>query len=262
MVDRRRRLTTGHGEDGDRAVSDVVAFVFTFSIIITSVGVVSGVGFSVMEDVRDDEQALNAQRSFQTLGENLNQIDRGGVPGRAGEISLSGGLVLVESGSEGPTFEVETDGNTFTSETGRIVYQSSGDDTEILLEAGGVIRKDERSDQGFVVQRPNIVCSTSGSKYAIVSIVEIVGNADTVAGDSTVQIRGREQSSTLLYSDDDATSVTVDYSGSQFDESWNGHFDREGDWDVDTSANTAECDVGSDGHVIVRRTVIEITVVN
>jgi hypothetical protein len=259
MVDRRRRLTTGHGEDGDRAVSDVVAFVFTFSIIITSVGVVSGVGFSVMEDVRDDEQALNAQRSFQTLGENLNQIDRGGVPGRAGEISLNGGLVLVESGSEGPTFEVVTDGDTFTSKTGRIVYQSGGGDTEILLEAGGVIRKDERSDRGFVVQRPNIVC---GSEYAIVSIVKIVGDADTVAGDSTVQIRGREQSSTLLYSDDDATSVTVDYSGSQFDESWNGHFDREGDWDVDTLANTAECDVGSDGHVIVRRTVIEITVVN
>jgi len=210
--------------------------------------------------VQSDEQALNAQRGFQSLGENLNQIDRRQVPGRSGEISLSGGALFADSGSNGPTLEVSTDtGETFTTETGRIVYRS-GDDTRVLLENGAVIRKDERADQGIVVQRPNVVCKGGANPYAVVSIVKLDADVNSIGGDGTVQIVGREQSSTLLYSDT-ASDVTVDYSGSDFQDAWSTHFDRTGDWD--DTGGAAECDFGGgDGHVIVRRTVIEIDFVS
>ena len=252
-------MTTADG--GDRAVSDVVAFVLTFSVVILSVGVVSGVGFSVMEEIRGDEQALNAQRAFQTLGESLNEIDRQQVPGRSGEISLSGGTLLADSGADGPAFEVRTNtGETFTTDAGRIRYRS-GDDTRVLVENGAVIREDEGADQGIVVQRPNVVCEGGANPYAVVSVVKLVADVNGIGGDGTVQIVGREQSSTLLYSDDDATSVTVDYGGSEFSEAWETYFSRTGEWQS-VDGTDAVCDVGGDGRVIVRRTVVEVDFVS
>jgi hypothetical protein len=84
------------------------------------------VGFSAIEEIRGDEQALNAQRAFQTLGESLNEIDRQQVPGRSGEISLSGGTLLADSGADGPAFEVSTS-------TGE--WQSV-DDTDAVCDVG------------------------------------------------------------------------------------------------------------------------------
>lgn len=260
----------------DRAVSDVVAFVLTFSIIITSVGIVSAVGFSVLQDIQADEQSLNAQRGFQSLGESLNEIDRSHVPGRSGEISLSDGALFTRtgSGSDRSTIavSVDTDGDgdltgggdrTYTTDVGTLVYESQADDTRILLESGAVLRKDKRADQAIVVQRPNMVCDTSGSSnYAIVSIVKIVSDENTQGGDGTVQIIGREESSTLLYSDNAAERVNVTFGGgagvgSQYPEAWRQYFASSGDWSSVTSTD-ATCDVGSGGTVIVRRTVINV----
>lgn len=235
----------------------MVAFVFTFSIIITSVGVVSAVGFSVLEDVQADEQALNAQRGFQSLGQNLNEVDRSHVPGRSGEISLSEGALYVDSGGDGPTFEVTVDGGpTYTTEVGTIVYESQKDGTRIALEAGGVVREDEFAERGVVVQSPNVVC---GSDYAIVSVLEVVSDENVRGGEGTIQIVGRERSSSLLYSNT-AGGVTVNYADSEFNEAWAGHFDGSGEW-TNVDGTDAKCDFGgpsSDGQVIVRRTVIEI----
>lgn len=253
---RRIGRTTG---TEDRGVSDVVAFTLTFSIIITSVGIVSAVGFSVLQDVQADEQSLNAQRGFQSLGESFNEIDRGHVPGRSGEISLSEGALYTRtgSGSDRSTLEVNVDGNTYTTDVGTLVYESQADSTQILLESGAVLRKDKFADQAIVVQSPNMVCDTgSGSPYAIVSIVKLTSDENTQGGDGTVQIVGREESSTLLYSDL-AGSVTVDYGDSQYTDAWEQHFDGEGDWST-TGSDEAECSFSGDGQVIVRRTVIDV----
>ncbi len=242
----------------DRGVSDVVAFVFTFSIIITSVGVVSAVGFSVLEDIQSDEQALNAQRGFQALGDNLNDIDRRHVPARSGEVTLNDGRIRVANGSGSSTIEVTTGSDTYTTDVGYLEYLSQDEAARIVLESGAVIREDENADQGIVVRRPNVACRTSGSPYAVVSVVKFVSGSTTKGGDGTVRISARRQSSTLLYSGN-ASSVTVDYSGSEFTDAWNTYFDGADDWTA--SGTSATCNVGS-GHVIVRRTVVEVTLVS
>lgn len=259
-----RLRRTGTTRRTDRGVSDVVAFVFTFSIIITSVGVVSAVGFSVLEDIQGNEQALNAQRGFQALSDNINDIDRRHVPGRSGEVTLNDGRLLVENGSSSSTLGVTVeDGSTTlydgSTDVGYLEYTEQEDDTRIVLESGAVIRKDKNADQGIVVRRPNFACRTSGDSYAVVSVVKIVSSSNTRGGDGTVQIVAREQSSKLLYSSTDATDVTVNYGGSDFADAWGTDFEGAGDWS--TSGTSATCNVGPNGHVIVRQTVIEIALV-
>jgi hypothetical protein len=266
MSDRPRRL--GQTTADDRAVSDVVAFVFTFSIIITSVGVVSAVGFSVLEDVQADEQSLNAQRGFQSLGESFNEIDRSHVPGRSGEITLSEGALFVRTGggSDRSTLgvSVDTDGDgdlmgggdqTYSTDIGTLVYESQADGTRVAVESGAVIRKDKFADQAVMVQPPTMTCATGGSAYAVVSVVKFVSDDNTQGGDGTVQIVAREQSSTLLYGDSTATQVEVAFGDSRYVEAWRDHFESDGDWTV--SGDTATCSVGG-GQVIVRRTVIDL----
>ena len=112
----------------------------------------------------------------------------------------------------------------------------------------------------IVVQRPDIARKGGENPYAVVSVVEFVADVDGIGGDGTVQIVGREQFSTPLYSDD-ATSVTVDYGGSESSDAWETYSGRTGEWQgVDDT--DAVCDVGSDGRVIVRRTVVEVDVVS
>ena len=68
------------------------------------------------------------------------------MPGRSGEVGLSGGTLLADGGADGPAFEVSANtGETFTTDTGRICYRS-GDDTRVLVENDAVIREDKDAD--------------------------------------------------------------------------------------------------------------------
>jgi len=54
-----------------RAVSDVVGYVLVFSLVSLTVGVVSVAGVGALQDARDVEQANNAERAFDVLGDNV-----------------------------------------------------------------------------------------------------------------------------------------------------------------------------------------------
>ncbi|MFC6718531.1 hypothetical protein ACFQGT_01025 [Natrialbaceae archaeon GCM10025810] len=153
----------------ERGISEVLAFIFVFAIIITSVGVLYSVGFSSMNDYQENEQLRNAERAMEALGDNFDDIHRhAGVGQRHGELSLRQGTVVVDdestqmnvtAGSEGPIFEDENasfvDGDnvtlgTFEYRTGSdwIAYQGSGlfrgdDSGSAVLEVPPIRKTDE-----------------------------------------------------------------------------------------------------------------------
>ena len=49
-----------------------------------------------------------------------------------------------------------------------------------------------------MVRCPDIVCEGGANPYAVVSVVKFVADVNGVGGDGTVQVVGREQSSTLF----------------------------------------------------------------
>ena len=275
---------------GDRAVSDVVAFVFVFSIIITSVGVVTVVGFDVLQSSQASEQALNAERAFESLGRNIANIQRDHAPGRAGEVKLGGASLTVERNDP---IQVEADGEELTAGPtsgdrqvfepvlGALVYDMrsiggftggevsnrgdgirTGRPTTIGFEGNAVFR----SDRGNPVMRsePGFVCSKSSSRpdRAIVSVVELVSTDGAVSTGGTVQVVGREDFSRLYYagSDADSVSITIEEGDTRYYEAWKRHFENAPGWtDPGTGSSfTTTCDVGSDGVVVVRHTRIRI----
>lgn len=68
----RRRAATS-----DRGLSNVVAFVITFSIIIVSVTIVSTAGLGHLTELRDAEQVQSAERAMQGAATDMDRLDRG-----------------------------------------------------------------------------------------------------------------------------------------------------------------------------------------
>lgn len=259
---RRDRPTRTWTVGGERGVSDVIAFVFVFSIIITSVGVVSAFGFKVLRDIQSDEQAVNAVRGMEALGDNLGNVQRGHAPGRSGELKLSEGTVYVRQNSQA---EVSLDcagggyeacGQTFAFDMGTLYYQMVDRETNVTYEGGAVFRED-RGGSPVMVDRPRLIC---GDDYAVVSVVTLTSSAGGQGGSGTVQINGRERSTRLYRSPNETHEVTMNIVDSRFTSGWADYFeDGDNDWTWDDPTTTATCDFsGDDGTVLVRRTVIEI----
>jgi len=248
-------------------VSDVVAFVFVFSIIITSVGVVSAFGFEVLRDIQNDEQAVNAVRGMEALGDNLGNVQRGHAPGRSGELKLSEGTVYVRQNSQveiyaqcSPNVSFLCDASSsdpLTFDVGTLFYDMTDRETEVTYEGGAVFRKD-RAGSPVMVSTPQLIC---GSDHAVVSIVTLVSDGEARGGGGTVQISGRERETKLFTTvpADSANQVTVDFTNSRFESGWDSYFsDDDNQW-TSTGGGAGEC-AASD--IYVRQTVIEIDFVS
>lgn len=72
----------------DRGVSDTLGFVFVFAIILSTVAVVTTIGMAGLQDTRDVERVNNAERAFDILGDNMEDIADRGAPSRATEVKV------------------------------------------------------------------------------------------------------------------------------------------------------------------------------
>lgn len=142
------------GGPDDRAVSDLIGFVVVFSLIVSTVAVVSVVGMDSLERTRDAEAVNNAERAFEVLANNMEDIHRRGAPSRATEISLADASVYLAN----ETLIEVRDRNTSASDptflenrvfqVRPIVYDNG--DTRLVYAAGAVFREQPRG--GTVVE--------------------------------------------------------------------------------------------------------------
>jgi len=278
----------------ERGLSDVIAFVLTFSVIILSVSAVSVLGVTQLSEVRDREQVNSAERSMVSFAKNLDDVSRQGDRVRSSELSLQDGRVdLTEANIRLRINETgNSSGNwTQTVETNALEHRldKSFGDVRISYEGGSVFREDVTEDgEPRMRYRPTMRCAPDEG-MAVVTLVSLQGEVSVGAGSPTfgvgpenipdeeapvqdfeqaVQLAGTldRTESEIVYVDRDGSvgkTVFLNVSETTNAEGWRGYLD-----DGDTGwRSTADDDYGyrcSDDEldtVVVRVVTIDIDVV-
>lgn len=179
---------------GDRGASEVLSFALVFGLVVTSVAIISVSGVQSLQSARDAEQLNNAERAFDVLSDNVEDVARRGAPSRATEINLAGAqlvaqhnvtmnVTLVDDGG-GPPKVVER-------QIRPIVYEGNRERT-VVYEAGATFRTTRSG--GTVVAGPPLVLD---SNRGFVQIVTLQSRNRQSAGGTTVLVRTIERSTEL-----------------------------------------------------------------
>lgn len=274
-----RRGGRASGGD-DRGLSDVVAFVLTFTIIIASMALVSTAGIDQLTQLRDSEQLQTADRAMQAAAEEINHLEDGD-PFRILEFSLNDGDLWVNES----TISVEVDNGTDTVSYSIDVnslehrFDRSSGDVSVAYESGAVVRSDGAwpsyepdwyaDDETAIVTLVNITTGDSidaaGGYHRDITIGagrNIPQGAPATDPDETLQIAAATNLSEDTVLDnrhlppgEDAT-VTVDVSQTANPHQWRRYLERTGWSSVPGDDYQFQADVSES--VLIREITIEL----
>ena len=225
----------------DRAVSEVLGYIIIFGIVITSVLLLSASGTTTLEEIRENEQASNAQRALDVLAENIASIYERNSPSRATEIDLGEFQLFYDDTTE---IEVEVrdgSGNVeqFEHEARPIVLRSS-DTTELVYEAGATFQTEREG--GVMLRQPPFLISEARVNIPIVSTT--AKTVEAVSGTSAL-MRGQSTNREVLYdpttlNDPDELHLNIT---SPRAEIWERNLDKETplNCDIPSGTQTVEC---------------------
>lgn len=260
-MDRRSNSTSGLGLD-DRGVSEVVAFILTFAIILGSVGLLYTTAFGAMHDYQENEQETNAVRAMDSLTDNFNDVLRNnGANQRYGELSLRDGSITTGDGGTKLNITIHRSGGAetvgvssadrfagygddVTAELGEFAYES--DDSTIAYEGGGLVRGDETGS--VVLREPQLRCNPD-QNTAIISLVAVSAEDRSVQASSGLGVAMTvEDRSSKVYTGVENVTIEREDDGA-YENAWN---DILSGW----SEGDGGCgDFGGDGRVVV--TIVE-----
>lgn len=177
-----------HLETDDRAVSEALSFALVFGLVIGSIAIVYTFGLGGLADARDHERINNAERAFEVLGENLEDIVLEGAPSRSTQIrmadatlSVGDGAYLQISGKDPAT------GNEYYLPTYQLRSVSfSAGDSSVRYVGGAVIRSDAGGN-GVMTRDPPFVFDSDRAAIQIVRLSS--AGSVAVSGDRVVQVR-------------------------------------------------------------------------
>jgi len=169
----------------ERAVSEVIGFALVFGLIVSTVAIVSVVGFDELEDTRDQEELNNAERAFDVLADNMADIHDSGAPSRATEMNLQSARLQVGQSVTINVTGVNQSGasfvNTFTTQP--IVYASG--DARLVYSGGAVFRTQDGN--GLLLNEPPFLID---SGRVVIPVVQLQHDGEvTSTSGSTVRIR-------------------------------------------------------------------------
>lgn len=206
----------------ERGVSDVIGFVLVFALIVSTVALVYTIGFSGLENARNDERISNAERVFDILADNVADLHERSAPSRATEIKLAD-ATLGYGGETSLTVEVTNVGSpapTYGTNLDPIVYEPADSSARLVYENGAVFREGQGSGGLVRRQPPSVFRSDAGTKTAMVTFVQTrqTGEATGVGGSSTVRIRTEKAGTDVLGAYSDPTDANSDPDGDGQDE--------------------------------------------
>ncbi len=215
-----------------RAVSDALAFVLVFSIIITAVGVVYAFGMPALLTVQDAQQTESTITAFEALAVGIDDIQQDRSPRRAMDLSMGDRSLSVRTDT---SLAIRVNGTTVTTIDGAIT-STGGAAPEIAYHGGAVIRQDHSG--GVVRSAPQIRCHDD---RAMISLVEITPARPEVSRTGSVRVVADQQSpqmSRLITPVGTTGTITLDASESPYADAWATYFSRLAE-DSAWSANNA-----------------------
>lgn len=241
---------------GDRAVSDTIGFVFVFALIVSSVGIVSVVGLGSLQDARDFEQVNNAERAFEVLSENVEELRRKGVPSRATEIKLGGASLRT---GDPITVNVTASGDSASDSTGNlsvtpIVYEAETGE-EIRYVNGAVIRSNDETS--WLIKKPQVLL---GQNRTVVPVMWVrTDENQAIGGSRTVHVRTVHATTDVIAADTgdtyDEVTIRIDSSNPTV---WEEYYTDQGLSCTRPSEDVVVCTLSNLDRVYV--TAVDVTV--
>jgi hypothetical protein len=184
----------------DRAVSEVLGYALVFALVIATVGVVTVAGLGELQETRNVEQINNAQRAFDLLTTNMDDLAERGAPSRSTEMRLADAQLDV-SNPAAISFrgiDDDTPSNNFTDsyDVWPIIYRSSTSEATVMYTGGAVLRT--RGDDGVAVRKPSLVASNG---RLVVPLVQTRSQSTQSIGGATARVRTTRSGVELLASD-------------------------------------------------------------
>ncbi len=226
----------------NRGQTETLGFILVFALITASIGLVYASGFTGLNDVREFEQENNAQRAFEVLADNIEDITHRSAPSRSTEIKLAQAELRI---GEPVEIEVNDPDTTFnnTIEIRPVIYDPDSD-TEIVYVQGAVIRSQEES--GIVITEGTFLMNQN--RTAIPIIQTRLAGASQISGTTTALLRADLSSTRLLYSNQTSQNKIWLNITSPRAPIWRDHIvDNYEDVSCpDLSGNTVSCHVTTD----------------
>lgn len=236
----------------DRAVSDVLGYVLIFTLVLSSVAVVTVGGYEGLNAIRDAERFDNAERVFDVLDGNVDDHLESRVPGRATEVRLSDARL----GFGDPvTVNLSVPDVGYNRTTLDPVVYTQSDDREMVYAGGATIRRDRGPAR--VIDGPPF---RVGDR-TVLTLLETRGRTGGVSGSARVLVRTEYVSQSMhTYDGPQTGSATLNITSPRAD-AWADWYEAETGTACTVTGGVATCPISADV-IHVRRVTVDVSVVS
>lgn len=236
----------------DRAVSDVLGYVLIFALITGSVALVYATGYGSLTNVRDAERFNNAERAFDVLDSNVEDVVYDHAPSRATEIKLSDSTI----GYGDPTTFNVTFGYGESIETEVVpVRFGIGDEKELVYSNGAIIRRDGQNS--VMRDEPNFIFG----ERTVLPIIDSRAQSRAISGSGRVLVRTEMSKQDVYnYTTNSTYNITLNVTSQQTD-AWNRYLEAETGNDCTVTGNTVSCDYNSTDAVFIKITKLDVFII-
>jgi hypothetical protein len=268
-------------------VSDVVAFVLTFAIIIAGVGIVSVGGFDRLTEFTDEQEVDNSERSLAATAATGDSLHRNSDTYREFDLTLSGGTVVfnqtnltIRSDTDNINLSELSSENEATIRTNAIEHQFELSDrsTAVAYEGGAVFRTGTTRPSyqpSFALDGDSAIISlvnlTAGNTIGrstefrndiVVQPTGIPQSAPTSADNELVCFSARLEDQQRIYNSTSVSDLALDVSETAYPQLWEFYFENRDDenWEWRPSSSTYSIKPGvSLDSVLIRVSTVELS---
>lgn len=237
-----------------RAQTETLGFVLAFAIITASIGLVYTTGFSGLNEAREFEEVNNAERAFEVLADNIGDIVHWNAPSRSTEIRLAGSALTI---AEQDRVRVNASGIGLNETYGvRPIIFDADTGERIIYFQGSVIRE---SGSDANVLRESLMLITENRTVLPVVQTRLTGTG-SVSGETTVLIRARHATSSIVLEDENPPSPLWFNVTSPWTDAWVDHMEsKSGITDCIAVDGTAACRIETD-HVYITLVQVDVEI--